>query len=121
MDSIVSSQSHIRDGRVRALAVTGLKRSKSLPEVPTFEELGVTGMDVSNWFGILVPKGTPAPIVERLNRELNTIVRMPDVVARFESLGAEPAGGDAAPFAALIRAENTSWKEVIDRAGIKPE
>jgi tripartite-type tricarboxylate transporter receptor subunit TctC len=121
MDSIVSAQSHIRDGRVRALAVTGAQRSASLPQVPTFTELGVPGMAFSNWFGFFAPAGTPADLVERLNRELNTIVRSADVQERLKSLGADAAGGTPVQFGQVIRDEHDSWKAVIQRAGIKAE
>ncbi|MCM5570191.1 tripartite tricarboxylate transporter substrate binding protein [Burkholderiaceae bacterium FT117] len=119
MDSIVSAQTHIKDGRVRPLAVSGAVRSKSLPDVPTFKEIGVTGMEISNWFGMFAPAGTPAEIVQRINREVNAIVRQPDVVERFEKVGAEPAGGTAEQFGALYRAESENWKAVIKRANIK--
>jgi len=121
MDSIVSAQTHIRDGRVRALAVTGAQRSASLPQVPTFAELGVPGMAFSNWFGFFAPAGTPGDIVERLNRELNTIVRSAEVQERLKSLGADAAGGTPQQFAKVIRDEHDSWKAVIQRAGIKAE
>jgi tripartite-type tricarboxylate transporter receptor subunit TctC len=121
MDSIVSAQSHIREGRVRALAVTGAQRSASLPQVPTFAELGVPGMAFSNWFGFFAPAGTPGEIVDRLNRELNAIVRSPEVQERLRSLGADDAGGTPQQFARVFRDEHDSWKAVIQRAGIKAE
>jgi tripartite-type tricarboxylate transporter receptor subunit TctC len=121
MDSIVSAQSHIREGRVRALAVTGVQRSASLPQVPTFAELGVPGMAFSNWFGFFAPAGTPGEIVDRLNRELNAIVRSPEVQERLRSLGADDAGGSPQQFARVFRDEHDSWKAVIQRAGIKAE
>ena len=121
MDSIVSAQPHIRDGKVRALAVSGAKRSASLPNVPTFTEVGVPGMEFSNWFAVFAPAGTPAEIVQRLNRELNAITRSPDVVDRLDKSGAEPAGGTPEQFAKVYRDEYESWKAVIKRAGIKPE
>ena len=121
MDSIVSAQSHIREGRVRALAVTGAQRSASLPQVPTFAELGVPGMAFSNWFGFFAPAGTPGEIVDRLNRELNAIVRSPEVQERLRSLGADEAGGTPQQFARVFRDEHDSWKAVIQRAGIKAE
>lgn len=121
MDSIVSAQTHIRDGRVRALAVTGAQRSPSLPDVPTFTELGVPGLAFSNWFGFFAPAGTPGEVVLRLNRELNTVMRSADVVERLRQLGADAATGTPEAFAKVIRDEHDSWKAVIQRAGIKAE
>jgi tripartite-type tricarboxylate transporter receptor subunit TctC len=121
MDSIVSAQTHIRDGRVRALAVTGAQRSSSLPDVPTFTELGVPGLAFSNWFGFFAPAGTPGDVVQRLNRELNAIMRSPDVADRLRQLGADPVTGTPEAFAKVIRDEHDSWKAVIQRAGIKAE
>ena len=121
MDSIVSAQTHIKDGRVRALAVTGAKRSTSLPGVPTFEEVGVPGMAFSNWFGVFAPSGTPAAVVQRLNKELNAVMAGPDIVERLEKLGAEPTSGSPEQFAKTYRDEFESWKAVIQRASIKAE
>jgi tripartite-type tricarboxylate transporter receptor subunit TctC len=121
MDSIVSAQPHIRDGKVRALAVSGAKRSPSLPQVPTFGEAGVPNMELSNWFGFFAPPGTLADTVQRANRELNAIVRSADVVERMASFGAEPGGGTPEQFAKLVRDEHEAWKTLIQRANIKPE
>ena len=121
MDSIVSAQTHIKDGRVRALAVTGAQRSGSLPDVPTFTELGVPGLAFSNWFGFFAPAGTPADVVQRANRELNTLMRAPDVADRLRQLGADPVTGTPEAFAKVIRDEHDGWKAVIQRAGIKAE
>ena len=121
MDSIVSAQPHIGDGKVRPLAVSGLKRSATLPQVPTFAEVGIPGMDFSNWFGMYAPPGTPADIVQRLNRELNAVVRSAEVVERLGRAGAEPAGGTPEQFLKTYRDEAENWKAVIARAGIKPE
>ncbi len=121
MDSIVSAQTHIRDGRVRALAVTGAKRSSSLPSVPTFAEVGVPGMAFSNWFGVFAPAGTPPAVVQRLNRELATVMAGADMVERLEKLGAEPTSSTPEQFSKLYRDEYESWKAVIQRASIKAE
>ncbi len=121
MDSIVSAQSHIHDGKVRALAVTGAKRSTSLPNVPTFAELGVPGLAFNNWFGVFAPAGTPPDVVQRLNREINTIVRSVDVVDRFEKLGADVAAGTPEQFSKTFRDEGDNWRALIQRAGIKAE
>ena len=121
MDSIVSAQTHVAAGRVRALAVSGAQRSASLPNVPTFAEIGVPDMALSNWFGVFAPAGAPADVVARLNRELNAIVKDPEVVAALARSGAEVAGSTPAQFTKTIRDEYDNWKAVIQRAGIKPE
>ena len=121
MDSVVSAQPHISGGRVRPLAVTGARRSASLPNVPTFTEIGVPGMEFSNWFGVFAPAGTPPDIVQRLNRELNTLLRSADVIDKLSKTGAEVAGGTPEQFAKTYRDENESWKAVIRRANMKAE
>ena len=121
MDSIVSAQPHIRDGKVRALAVSGARRSASLPNVPTFAEVGVQGMAISNWFGMFGPAGLPAEVVARVNREMNTLIASADVIDRFEKTGAEPRGGTAPAFAKLYTDEMQNWKAVIQRANIRVE
>jgi len=121
MDSVVSAQPHIGAGRVRPLALTGARRSASLPGVPTFGEVGVPGMDFSNWFGLFAPAGTSPEIVQRLNREINALLRSPEVIDRLEKTGAEAAGGTAEQFAKTYRDEYESWKVVIQRASIKAE
>lgn len=121
MDSIVSAQPHIADGKVKPLAVSGAKRSSSAPNVPTFGEAGIPGMEFSNWFGVFAPPGTPADIVQRLNRELNAALRSPEVVERLQRAGADPVGGTPEQFAKVYRDEFESWKAVIQRAGIKAE
>ena len=121
MDSIVSAQSHIKDGKVKALAVTGAQRSSSLPAVPTFTELGISNMEFSNWFGVFAPAGAAPAIVTRLNSELNAIAKTPDMLERLEKLGAEPISATPAQFSKTYRDELQSWKQIIVRANIKPE
>jgi tripartite-type tricarboxylate transporter receptor subunit TctC len=121
MDSIVSAQPHIKDGKVRPLAVTGQRRSPSLPQVPTMAEVGIPNLVLANWFGFFLPPGSPPEVVQRLNRELNTIVGQPDIVERMGNFGAEPGGGTPEQFARLVREEHDGWKALIARAGIKPE
>lgn len=121
MDSIVSAQPHIGDGKVRPLAVSGSRRSISAPTVPTFAEAGIPGMDFSNWFGVFAPAGTPPDILQRLNRELNAALRSPEIAERLQRAGAEPVGGTPEQFAKVYRDEFENWKAVIQRAGIKGE
>jgi tripartite-type tricarboxylate transporter receptor subunit TctC len=121
MDSIVSAQPHIKDGKVRPLAVSGKTRSKSLPNVPTFTEAGVPGLELSNWFGVFAPANTPRVIVDRLNKEINAIAKQSDVVERLERAGAEPASGTPEQFSKVVKDELDGWKAVIKRANIKPE
>ena len=121
MDSIVSAQTHLRDGKIRALAVSGARRSESLPTVPTFSELGISGMEISNWFGVFAPAGTPEPIVSRLNQEFGQAVRSADMIDRLGKLGANPRSATPAEFARIYRDESQSWQALIKRAGIKVE
>ena len=121
MDSIVSAQTHIRSGKVKPLAVSGTKRSATLPNVPTLKEVGVSGMEFGNWFGMFAPAGTAPEIVARLNRELNAMLKAADFVDGLDKVGAEPAGGTPEQFAKTYRDESEGWKALIQRAGIKPE
>ena len=121
MDSVVSAQPHVANGRVRPLAVTGTRRLASMPTVPTFKEVGVPGMEFSNWFGVFAPAGTPPDVVQRLNRELNTLLRSAEVIDKLNKAGAEVAGGTPEQFAKTYRDENENWKAVIQRANIKAE
>jgi tripartite-type tricarboxylate transporter receptor subunit TctC len=121
MDSAVSAQSHIKDGKVRALAMSGSQRSASMPGVPTFTELGIAGMEFGNWFGVFVTAGTAPEVVQRLNTELNSIVRSADVMERFDKLAADPVGSTPQQFGKTVRDEFENWKALIQRASIKAE
>jgi tripartite-type tricarboxylate transporter receptor subunit TctC len=119
--SSISSMQLIQAQRLRALAVTGERRAKALPDLPTVIEAGVPGFVVNQWYGVQVAAGTPRPIVERLNRELNQTLQSPEVLARFAADGAEPAGGTPQQFAAHVKAERDKWSKVIKQAGIRGE
>jgi tripartite-type tricarboxylate transporter receptor subunit TctC len=112
---------HVKRGALRALAVTGKRRSTELPDVPTVDEAGVPGYEVNPWYGLLAPAGTPAPIVARLSAEVTKIVRAPDMRDKLAAQGAEAAGGTPEEFAAVIRADTVLWTRVIREAGIKGE
>ncbi len=119
--SSISAMQLIHAGRLRALAVTGAKRAKALPELPTVIEAGVPGFVVNQWYGLLAAVGTPRAIVERLNRDVNKALQFPDVIARFTADGAEAAGGSPQQLATHIKAESDKWAKVIKQAGIRGE
>jgi tripartite-type tricarboxylate transporter receptor subunit TctC len=109
---------HVRQGSLRALAVTGGKRSKLLPDVPTVAESGLTGFEVVGWFGLLAPAGTPAPVIEKLNAAVNQALAKEAVSRRLGELGADPVGGSTPDFAAFLAGETAKWGKVIREAGI---
>jgi tripartite-type tricarboxylate transporter receptor subunit TctC len=112
---------HIRDGKVRALAVTSAKRLSTLPDVPTFMEAGVPGYEASLWMGLMAPTGTPAAIISRLNGELNAFLASPDGRSSLAAQGVEPEPGTATALQERIRTEIEKWHAVIKRAGITAE
>ena len=120
-DSLVSALPHIKGGKVKALAVTSIKRTPLLPNVPTVIESGLPGYEVNTYFGLFAPPGTPREIVQRLQREASAAVQSADVKERFASQGAEPVGGTPEALSALIRTETAKWKRVIEAGQIKVE
>jgi tripartite-type tricarboxylate transporter receptor subunit TctC len=104
---------------MRALAVTTPKRDQQLPEVPTLIELGIKNFEVTNWYGIAAPAGTPPEIVGRLNAEVAKVLRLPDVSERFKGLGIEISSGTPAEFAAFMRAETAKWGRIVRESGAK--
>ncbi|MCX7198058.1 MAG: tripartite tricarboxylate transporter substrate-binding protein [Proteobacteria bacterium] len=108
-------------GKLRAIAVTGIARSRALAQVPTVAESGLPAYELSPWYGILAPAGTPADVVARLNETINRSMREPEMVERLAGLGAEPESASAAEYAARIRADIEKWTRVIRAANIRPE
>jgi tripartite-type tricarboxylate transporter receptor subunit TctC len=104
---------HIREGRVKALAVTSAKRSPVLPEVPSMAESGLRGFDVLNYFGLVAPAGTPTSVIAKLNAELHRFVAQPDVVKRFANDALEAAAGTPAQLAQFIAADFESWRAMV--------
>jgi tripartite-type tricarboxylate transporter receptor subunit TctC len=104
---------YAKSGRLRVLAVTGLRRSPELPDVPTVDESGVPGYEVSPWYGLLAPAATPGAIVERLALEATRIVRAPETREKLALAGAEAAGSTPAEFAAVIRADTATWSRIV--------
>ena len=112
-DSIVSGMPHVKDGKLKALAVTSLKRSPLAPDLPTASESGLPGFESDTWFGIYGPKGLPPEIVSRLNAEFKKAIQSQDVRDRLAKLGAEPVGGTPAQFAAMVRKDSARWGKLI--------
>jgi tripartite-type tricarboxylate transporter receptor subunit TctC len=119
LSSIVTTQSHVRAGRLRGLAVTSAQRAKSSPDIPTIAESGVKGYSVINWYGVLAPAKTPRPIVDRLSTEMARVLNDVEVESRLAAEGAEAVGTTPKEFAAHIRSEFEKWSKVIKDAGIK--
>jgi tripartite-type tricarboxylate transporter receptor subunit TctC len=119
--TMLASVPQIRVGKIRAVALTGPKRSVALPEVPTFAEAALPTYDASSWNGILVPTGTPRPIIDRLHGELAKILRNPGVLDRLVNDGPVPIGNTPEEFAAVIKAEQAKWGKVIRDANVRIE
>ncbi|MHB1410046.1 MAG: Bug family tripartite tricarboxylate transporter substrate binding protein [Acidovorax defluvii] len=118
-DSITSARPHIESGKLRALGVTTAKRSSTLPNVPTLAETGVPGYEVSPWFAVFMPASTPKAIVGKLNKALLDAMKDPEVVKRFESIGAEPVGSTPDELAKHLARESDRWTKLITERGIK--
>jgi tripartite-type tricarboxylate transporter receptor subunit TctC len=119
-DAMPNSMPHIKAAKLRPLAVTTAKRSDALPDIPAVAEF-VPGYETSGWYGIGVPKNTPAAIVDRLNTEINAVLADPKVQARFDEIGATLLGGSAAEFGSLIAAETEKWAKVVRFSGARPD
>lgn len=112
IDSFVTGMPHVKDGKLRALAVTTLQRSSLAPDMPTVSET-LPGFESVTWFGVYGPKGMPADLVARINQAVNQALADPDVKDRFARLGAEPTGGTPQAFAAMVRNDTAKWKKII--------
>lgn len=123
-DTTVVAGPHVQSGKLRAIAVTSAKRLASMPDVPTVAESGIQGLgdfEVVSWQAIFVPAGTPAPIVERLHKEIRTILAQSDMQEKMKGFGMEPADLTTAQIAAFQKAEVDKWAQVIKAANIKVE
>jgi tripartite-type tricarboxylate transporter receptor subunit TctC len=110
---------HLKSGKLRALAVTGLRRSPELPDVPTVDESGVPGYEVSPWYGLLAPAGVPRAIVARLAVATANIVRTPEIREKLALQGAEAEGSTPQEYAAAIRADTATWVRVVEQTGLR--
>jgi len=111
----------VREGKLRALAVTSLRRSSAAPEVPTIAESGYPGFEATNWYGLLAPGRTPATIVSRLHLATVSALALPDLRGKLTDLGLDVIGNSPEEFAAAIKSETPKWAKVIKESGIKPE
>ncbi len=109
---------YVQSGKLKALALTGRTRSALLPDVPTAVESGLPGYEVSAWFGVFAPAGLPAPVLERLNSDINAVLKAPEMQKRLQELGAEPEQGSAEVFAKFTRSEAAKWSAVVKKAGL---
>jgi tripartite-type tricarboxylate transporter receptor subunit TctC len=120
-DNLPPQVAHIKSGRVRALAVTSRARSKAMPELPTLDEVGLKGYEVTAWFGLAAPAKTPREVVNRLNQALNRATVTPEVRNTMEERGAELFQGTPEQFHAYVKAEIDKWGPVVKRAGVTAE
>ncbi len=118
-ESLNSIAPHAKSGTVRALAVSGARRSPGFPELPTVAEAGVPGYEAPTWSGVIAPAGVPRPIIDKLNAAINRAIASQPFKERFAMIGDEPAGGTPEDFAEVIRKDSAKWAEVVKRAGAR--
>jgi tripartite-type tricarboxylate transporter receptor subunit TctC len=121
MGAVLTAVPHVKEGRLRALGVTGKKRIQSLPDLRTIEEAGLPGFVVTTWQGIFAPGGMPAPVLAKVNAELVKAIHSPDLKPRIEQQDMDPTGPTAKEFNAMYRAELARWTKVAKDAGLKAE
>ncbi len=117
--TIPSVIQHIQAGKLRAVAVTSVKRSRSMPEVPTVAEKGFPGFEAGSWFGFFAPKGTPEPVIAALNKAVNEA--LPPLEAQMIREGADPVGGSPAQFGQFVQKEYEKWKVIVRDSGASAE
>jgi len=120
-DNMPSSLPLVKEGKLRALGVTSLKRSPAAPDIPTFAEQGLTGFEAVSWFALFAPAGTPRPIVDRLQGEVKKILAMPDIAKKLAEAGLEAVGSSPDELAAYQRSEIAKWAKVVRESGAKVE
>jgi tripartite-type tricarboxylate transporter receptor subunit TctC len=121
MSSLLPAMPHVKSGKLRGLAVTSMKRSAALPDIPTVAESGVPGFETTSWHGMVVPAGTPKAIVTRLHAEMVRMLNQPEVKTLFLNQGMETVGNTPEQFAAYIKHETEKWTKVIRTIGLKPQ
>jgi tripartite-type tricarboxylate transporter receptor subunit TctC len=121
IENVPGTMPFVKDGKLRALAISSKKRSPLAPELPTMAEAGVPGYEMIGWNGVFVASGTPTRIVDKLAGEIIAIVGTPEVKAQLAKLGAEPVGSRPDDFAIFMKSESARWGKIITERGIKPE
>jgi len=121
IDTISAIQTHVKAGTVKGIAVSTIQRTNALPNIPTADEQGLKGFDANTNGGFLAPAGTPKAIVNKLNAEINAVLKMPDVRNKLEAAGIDIQGGTPQEYAALIKSDLAKWSKVVKEAGILPE
>lgn len=120
-ETMTSATPHVKSGKVVAIAQTRLKRAKGHPTVPTMQEQGFDGFEATVWYGLVAPKGLSPAIADKINRDVNTALAMPDVQAQMETYGAEDGGGTREKFAQFILSEQVKWARVVKEGNVKVE
>jgi len=118
---MVQTVPQIKAGKLRALGTGGLERSPVLPDQPTIAEAGVPGYEAVNWWGVVAPTGTPAAIVDKVNREIEAVQQSPEVQKQFANEGATPIPMKPADFGGFMASEMNKWEKVVKQGGIKAE
>jgi tripartite-type tricarboxylate transporter receptor subunit TctC len=116
--AIGNSVALIKEGKIRALGITDKKRLETLPDIPTLDEMGIKDQEAETITGVFVPAGTPAAIVDLLQKEIAIVVKSPEIKARLLEMGVVPEGDSPASFAAYVKADIAKWKRVIEQANI---
>jgi len=119
--TIPAALGQVQAGRLRGLAVTSAKRVSLMPDVPTVAESGLPGYEIVGWFGLFAPTGTPKPVIDKLNKELNDVLRLPDTQKRFASQGLVPGGGTPEELGKFLRAEIAKWGALIKEIGLEAQ
>jgi tripartite-type tricarboxylate transporter receptor subunit TctC len=119
-DVLGSSMQFVNTGKLRALALTSMQKSAQLPNVPTLNDQGLRGFDVTSWFGLFPPANTPAPVIAKLNAALNKAAASPEMRERLAPIGMEPAGGTPEQLRTFVESEREKWSKVIKDAKLQP-
>jgi tripartite-type tricarboxylate transporter receptor subunit TctC len=120
-DSMASALPLVNSGKLKAIGITGTRRSAAVPNLPTIGESGLPGYEVAGWFGLFAPAGTPRDIVDKLSGEVTQILQLPDVKARYAAIGAEPGPPSPDEFGRVLASEIRKWGKVIRDSGAKAE